>query len=311
MDVPAIEALKGQVALLKWYHTIDLGHGIVTPGLYDHRPYLDFYGLPENLSGKTALDIGTASGFFAFELEKRGATVTATDLPAWMDHDFSPIYQPDQTPEESQRYLLEPFALAKRVLNSRVEKCEINIYDISPETIGTFDLVFCGSVLLHLTDPVKALWHIQTVTKGVAIIATSIFQDGGAEPRAQFIGHNRGDGYWIPNRSAMEAMVQSAGFAGWEWISEFRLDYRDGQPGSHHGVIRAWNSLESFELPSPKQNSVLSGERGQKLSSEKQPITEQEAEIARLRELIDGYERGYFIRFMRWIRNLKTSWLGH
>ena len=37
-------------------------------------------------------------------------------------------------------------------------------------------------------------------------------------------------------------MVRSAGFAGWEWFSEFRLDYADGQPGPYHGVIRAWNT---------------------------------------------------------------------
>lgn len=306
MDAVQIEETKRQVASLEWYHTLDLGHSIVTPGHYDHRPYLEFYGFPEDLSGKKALDIGAASGFFAFEMEKRGATVTVTDLSAWMDHDFGPRYRPDQTPEEGSHYLADPFAFAKQVLNSKAEKQEINIYDISPEMVGVFDFVFCGSVLLHLTDPIKALWHIQRVTKGMAIIATAIYPDATNEPQAQFVGHRSGDVWWIPNRAGLEAMVQSAGFQGWEWVSEFCLKYRDQETGPYHGVICAWNSLDSFERPSQRQNRAFSGERGQKLRGKQPLTTAQDAEIARLQALVDGYEGGRFMRFMRWIHNLKA-----
>ena len=139
------------ISSLPWYHTIDLGNGIVTPGHYDHRPYLHNYGLPDDLSGKSAIDIGAASGFFSFELERRGAHVTATELPGWMDHDFGPTYQLDQTPEQAQIYLQQPFEVARRALGSHVARKHINIYDISPETVGMFDIAFCGSVLIHLT----------------------------------------------------------------------------------------------------------------------------------------------------------------
>ncbi len=193
MDTDEIQEMERQVAALEWYHTIDLGNGIVTPGHYDHRPYLQYYGLPDDLTGKTALDIGTASGFFALEMERRGAVVIATDLPEWMSHDFGPVYQPDKTPEEGRLYLHEPFALARSVLGSKVEKRELNIYDLSPKTIGTFDLVFCGSLLLHLTDPVRALWRIRGVTRGLAIIATAICPLPTSEPLALFMGHHRGD----------------------------------------------------------------------------------------------------------------------
>jgi tRNA (mo5U34)-methyltransferase len=81
MDPSEVDEVKRLVKSLDWYHTIDLGQGIITPGSYDHRSYLQFYGLPEDLAGKTALDIGAGSGFFAFEMERRGAKVTATDLP--------------------------------------------------------------------------------------------------------------------------------------------------------------------------------------------------------------------------------------
>jgi tRNA (mo5U34)-methyltransferase len=238
------QAIQRIVESLTWYHTIDLGKGVVTPGFYDHRPYLGCYGLPRDLGNMTALDIGAASGFFAFEMERRGAEVTATDLPTWMAHDFGPMYQPDMNPEQAHQYLHDPFLFAQSVLGSRVKRSLINIYGIGPETTGCFDLVFCGSVLLHLTDPIRALWRIQSVTKGVAIIATCIHPSRSSEPLALFTGQHRGDTWWLPNRPALEAMIKSAGFAGWEWFSEFQLDYRNGQPGPYHAVLRAWNTSE-------------------------------------------------------------------
>jgi len=122
--------LAAQVAAVSWYHTVELGNGIVTPGQYDLRPYLDRYGLPASLAGQSALDLGTASGFFAFELERRGARVTATDLPAWYDHDFGPKYSIDQSQEELKSYLTEPFEIARAARGSQVDKKFINIYDV-------------------------------------------------------------------------------------------------------------------------------------------------------------------------------------
>lgn len=260
-DVPGESELLEAVESLTWYHSIDLGQGVVTPGIYDHRKYLDHYGLPKDLTGKATLDVGAASGFFSFEMERRGAEVTATDLPTWSAHDFGPLYQPDLDPEEADRYLHDPFLFAHKVLDSRVKRKLINVYDIGPETTGRFDMVFCGSVLIHLTDPNKALWCIRSVTRLAAIIATSIYPDEHREPMALFLGHNRGDGWWLPNRTALEAMIKSAGFAGWEWYSEFRLDHRNGDPGPYHGVVRAWNTPERpailDETDIPRQPDML------------------------------------------------------
>lgn len=235
-----IADLRREAESLIWYHTIDLGRGIVTPGIYDHRPYLKHYGFPKSLRGKTALDIGAASGFFAFELERRGAAVTATDLPEWSGHDFGPRYASELTEAQARSYLRDPFLLAKKALNSGVVRKEINVYDLSPETSGTFDFVFCGSLLVHLTDPVKALWKIRSVTRETAVIATVIHPEPAADPLALFVGHPGALAWWFPNKACLEAWVRSAGFERVEWVSEFRLDYCDGKPGAHHGVIRAW-----------------------------------------------------------------------
>jgi hypothetical protein len=82
------EELIALVDDVPWYHTIDLGDGIVTKGTYDLRPVLDQYGFPADLHGKRVLDIGRASGFFSFELERRGADVTSTELGSLLDKDY-------------------------------------------------------------------------------------------------------------------------------------------------------------------------------------------------------------------------------
>ena len=136
MEEPEPLSIEQEMKRLKWYDTIDLGQGLSTPGIYDHRPYLAAYGLPKDLKNRTVLDIGAASGFFSFELEKRGANVTATELPTWMSHDFGPLYKPDMTTDEAQEYLHDPFLFASNVLKSKVKRKIINIYDISPEKVG-------------------------------------------------------------------------------------------------------------------------------------------------------------------------------
>jgi hypothetical protein len=120
----------------------------------------------------------------------------------------------------------------------------MNVYDLSPASVGEFDLVFCGSVLLHLMDPARALMRIQSVTRQAAVIATVLHPLATSEPLARFMGEPNGFTWWYPNRAAFEAWVRSAGFKGWEWYSEFRMDYSDGSPGPYHGVIRAWNTPE-------------------------------------------------------------------
>jgi tRNA (mo5U34)-methyltransferase len=290
MDEPKPLSIEQDMNRLPWYHTIDLGQGLCTPGMYDHRPYLDAYGFPKDLKNRTVLDIGAASGFFSFELERRGADVTATELPTWMSHDFGPLYKPDMTPDEAQEYLHDPFLFARNVLKSKVKRKIINIYDISPETVGVFDLVFCGSVLLHLTDPIKALWRIQSVTKEVAIIATVIHPLQTDEPLALFLGQQRGDVWWFPNRPAFEAMLKAAGFQGWEWFSEFRADLRNGQPGPYHALIRAWNTPERPSLLDNTDHPAF---------DRVNPTIVTLPEIQHLKNLVNDYEKMWYVRFIK------------
>src|SRR5437773_9162299 len=73
-----------------WYHTLELP-GLTTSGLFDLRPYVRHYGLPDDLTGKRVLEVGTWDGFWAFELERRGAAeVIAIDLDDESELDWPP-----------------------------------------------------------------------------------------------------------------------------------------------------------------------------------------------------------------------------
>lgn len=308
---PGVLPTRTEAARLIWYHTVELPGGVTTPGIFDHRPYLEAYGLPADLRGKTALDVGAASGFFTFELERRGAAVTATDLPTWAAHDFGANYEPELAPPQAESYLHEPFLLAQRARGSLAARILTSIYDISPATTGTFDLVFCGSVLIHLSDPAMALRRLRDVTREVAIIATVVHPLESPDPLALFTGHLRGDTWWVPNRAAFEALVRSAGFTGWEWYSEFALDYADGTPGPYHGVIRAWTTPERpamLDAAGPPPGAA----KGPPQSWEAR-LAASEREIARLHEVVNTYHQMKFNRLVEWLhpfRQRLRGWRG-
>src|SRR4029077_2193192 len=105
-------------------------------------------------------DIGAWDGFFSFEAERRGARrVLATDSFVWNG----------QTWGSKQGFLL-----ARKVFNSAVEDMHIDILEMSPEKVGTFDVVFFGGVLYHMRHPLLALEKLASVIRpgGVAIIET-------------------------------------------------------------------------------------------------------------------------------------------
>jgi tRNA (mo5U34)-methyltransferase len=151
----------------EWYHTIELAPGVLTPGHFDLRPTLDRIPWPD-VRGKRCLDIATFDGFYAFELERRGASaVVATDLahPSELDWPRALRERGERTHAEHIGGMGEGFPVAKRILGSSVERRQLNVYDLSPETLGEFDVVVCGSVLLHLRDPLRALEAIRSVCR--------------------------------------------------------------------------------------------------------------------------------------------------
>src|SRR5687767_4094129 len=58
--------LRDRMAGIRWFHSIELAPGVVTPGLDDTRRRVDVLALPD-LAGRSVLDVGAWDGFFSFE----------------------------------------------------------------------------------------------------------------------------------------------------------------------------------------------------------------------------------------------------
>lgn len=227
MAEPALD-LAAEVARYPWYHTHDLGDGVVTPGMFDHRDAVDRYLIPRDLSGMRCLDVGTMDGFWAFEMERRGAAhVVATDLSSPDQLDWPPRWrtrvQPtlDETKEDR-------FRLVHSTLDSKVERIERSVYDLEDD-LGRFDLIFCGDMLVHLKDPASAIQRIHSVCRGSAIICNPVKRFRFARRRAiaEFDGIDEFQ-WWLLSEAAMERIMRAVGFDRVEVGPSFELPATGG-----------------------------------------------------------------------------------
>lgn len=221
LAVSAAEARRRIAEVEFWYHTIDLAPGVTTPGWFDLRHSLDLVPFPD-VRGKRVLDVGTFDGFYAFEAERRGAAeVVAVDVPDHEQWDW-PIDARAGTmgalrdPSVSGPPKGHGFRVLAELLGSEVDWRPINIYDLDPEIIGTFDVVIVGSLLLHLQNPVKALEAVRSVTDGVVFSSDQVELwlsiVGRGKPLAKLRGTGRTCQWWNYNSAAHRQLLWSAGF---------------------------------------------------------------------------------------------------
>lgn len=216
----ALQEIQENVSKLgKWFHNINL-KGIQTAP--DHflgdYPNVKFQGfasaIPQDLSGKTVLDIGCNAGFYSIEMKRRGARHVIG-----LDSD--------------ERYLAQA-RYASEVLGADIEFRNMSVYDVA--ALGEkFDVVIFMGVFYHLRHPllaldllyenvVKDLLIFQSMQRGSDQVGplqgdydfwqTDIF-DQPDFPQMYFIEHcysNDPTNWWIPNRACMEAMLRSSGF---------------------------------------------------------------------------------------------------
>jgi len=227
---PGAGSLQAEVERYPWYHTLDLGGGVVTKGMFDHRPVLDRYPIPADLSGKRCLDVATMDGYWAFEMERRGASsVVALDLedPEELDWPASLRSVNERSLDETKA---ERFALARDALGSSVERVLLSAYDLSPE-LGRFDFVFCGDLLLHVKDPITPVENIRSVCTGSAVIVNVIkrFRFGEKRALAELDGIDHFE-WWVTNLEGLVRIVRAAGFGEVEASEPFELPFTAGGP---------------------------------------------------------------------------------
>jgi SAM-dependent methyltransferase len=190
-----------------WYHTIDLGNGLVTPGDYDYRSVLPRFGFPVDMRGRRVLDVGSATGFFAFEFERRGAEVVSVGLPSITDWDMvagdraalldglKAQHRLDSLEEIQRFHFRRPLRFLSRAAGLAHSTVHSTVYELRADRLGgaPFDLVFLGDVLQHLFWPLGALAAVAPLCPGTLAISQQVpytlttqpvmWYTGGAEPK--------------------------------------------------------------------------------------------------------------------------------
>lgn len=223
----ADDALTRIASVDHWHHRIPIAEGVVTPGAQDTQAMLAELELPEDCTGLRVLDIGARDGFFAFEVERRGATeIVALDNVA-----------PDVT----------GFNVAKGLLGSKVGYVVDNVYNLTVERFGKFDLVLFLGVLYHLRHPLLALDKIWDVCNPGAqlFVESHMIDEGLVDGAGNFhrLDHFHADlrlfplveffpdrmlgndftSKWAPNQRALSGMLGASGFdVTREWLHAFR-----------------------------------------------------------------------------------------
>jgi tRNA (mo5U34)-methyltransferase len=199
-------ALANRVNEVRWFHSIDLEHGIITPGVKSlaiHQRECAAIFDPVELGGRAVIDIGAWNGVYSFEAKRRGAArVLATDHYAWND------------PELRGR---DGFELARSVLNIDLEAKDIDISSLTPDSVGTFDVVLFLGVFYHLLEPIAALQQVAKLAREVLIVETHT--DALEIRRPAMILYpgaeldNDESNWWGPNPACMVALLRQCGFA--------------------------------------------------------------------------------------------------
>jgi tRNA (mo5U34)-methyltransferase len=254
-----VDAVRKRVAQLDWWHTIEVSAGVLTPGGWDLRATAERLPWPPSMSGMRCLDIGTMDGFWAFEMERRGAAdVMAIDVldATRLDH-----FAADRT--RGQRYRRDSernFRLAAELLNSGIELRDLNVYDLDPAEHGQFDLIFMGYVLQMLRDPLRALEAVRRVCRGRMILLETVSRplDLLPAPLARLDARRDGSEWFVFNRRGLRKALELAG-----WVVEEATPLLRDRPGP--GVVAG-------ELSISRRTMLASGIRGRSAAIRARPL---------------------------------------
>jgi tRNA (mo5U34)-methyltransferase len=216
-----------------WWHSFDLPDGRHVDGVCavdGLRRRIEQYPIPDDLRGARVLDIGAWDGWYTFEMERRGADVVAVDC--WDNPRFHQIHS---------------------ALKSRAEYRQMDVYELTPATVGRFDIVLFMGVLYHLKHPLLALERVCAITKELAVVDSFILREEHRpgenvenRPVMEFYENEefggQTDNWCGPSLPCLMAMCRTAGFA--------RVEHRATLPnGACIACFRKWEKPEPPVAP--------------------------------------------------------------
>lgn len=177
-DIYATPRVVTSLEDCSFYHVMEVpGYGLVK-GAWDLRAGAQDYLGNVDFKGKRVLEMGAASGFLTFTMEKQGAEVVAYDLSEDQEWDIVPYAGEDyrqriQDRKAHIRKLNNGFWLSHRAFESKAKMVHGTVYAV-PEAIGPVDIATFGCILLHLRDPFHALYNALRLTRETVVITETL-----------------------------------------------------------------------------------------------------------------------------------------
>jgi SAM-dependent methyltransferase len=200
-------------------------HKVHIPGVgdvgeqWDLRSSIEDYLGRFDFRGKRVLDVGTASGFMTFEMEKRGAEVVSFDMLDGAQWDVVPhvAFQNDlekmrQRHSYMHQRLKNAYWFTHKRFGSKARVYYGDVYDL-PGGLGTFDVAIFGMILGHLRDPFQALYSASRLVTGTIIVTNQMMET--KEPFGAFIpSRENGEraAWWGLSRACITQMLGILGF---------------------------------------------------------------------------------------------------
>ncbi|HTW72437.1 MAG TPA: DUF1698 domain-containing protein [Acetobacteraceae bacterium] len=197
-------ALQQEINSLRWFHQLDFGNGIVSPGAIKlpkiKRMERAIFG-PLTVTGKSVVDIGCWDGAYSIAASRLGAArVLATDHFVW--HEGAGDRR--------------AFELARKHLAPDVADLDSPVEELTEARVGKFDIVLFLGVFYHLRHPFAVLEQVANLAEQVLVVESRMTQLLNPKPVMQFHPGASLEGdptnWWTPNRACMEAMLRNIGF---------------------------------------------------------------------------------------------------
>lgn len=198
----------------EWYHKIDLGDGIYTPGTRNQSLTYNIYKeyLPENMEGLTVLDLGANACGFSIEFAKRGATVVA------IEHNDLYIKQAE-------------FVINHLGLEDKFKLIQNDVF--SAINLGQFDIVLYVGLSYHLRYPQLAMDMIGRLCKSKLLCSTQLSKQDGLLMENRARAELKTLQGWEPTELTFSYMIKLANFKNIQVVS--RSPHKGEEPRNKLG----------------------------------------------------------------------------
>jgi O-methyltransferase len=175
----------------EFYHAVDLPNGEqVKNPQWDLRPAVDAYLGNVDFKDRRVLEIGPASGFLSFHMERCGARVVAVEPPLEITWDFIPRVDADLANfktlfKEHVQRIRNGFWYLHALNRSAVEVYEASAYDL-PHYLGHFDIGVLAAILLHTRSPLSIIEQVASIVRS-EIVITELYRAELSGPVCQLV----------------------------------------------------------------------------------------------------------------------------